>query len=104
MVRETNVVTSSLRRADAGGPFAWEVAIGRAVGGMPRASTAKCAEVYTVFKHDLERRVGSLPPETMLLVDRAPGLVLGLGQRARGNHTVPSSHEAIRSATINVGK
>jgi mRNA-degrading endonuclease toxin of MazEF toxin-antitoxin module len=67
---------TTVRRA--AGPYSWEVEVPRGVGGMPRASTAKCAEVYTLFKRDLEERIGTLPQEAMGRVDRAVCVALGV--------------------------
>jgi mRNA-degrading endonuclease toxin of MazEF toxin-antitoxin module len=61
-----------------GGPYDWEVEIRRGIAGLPAASVAKCNEVYTVFKHDLEAQVGSLPAPLMKSVDRALALALAL--------------------------
>lgn len=62
-----------------GGPYSWEVAIRRGVAGIPRSSTAKCAEVYTLWKSDLDERLGALPKSVMALIDGALAIVLGIG-------------------------
>lgn len=68
-------LTSSPR---AGGPYAWEVALPRGVAGLPAASTAKCAEVYTFFKESLTELIGTLPVEDMRRIDAALGVALSL--------------------------
>jgi mRNA-degrading endonuclease toxin of MazEF toxin-antitoxin module len=60
------------------GPYSWEVGIRRGVAGIPRSSTAKCGEVYTLWKSDLDERLGALPKSIMLLIDRALTITLGL--------------------------
>ena len=60
------------------GPYAWEVDIPRGAARLPRASVAKCAEIYTLFKDQLVTRVGSLPRALLERVDRALTVALGL--------------------------
>lgn len=67
---------TSVRRPD--GPYDWEVEVPRGAGGIPSASVAKCNEVYTVFKQDLKKQIGSLPAILMGRVDSALALVLAL--------------------------
>ena len=64
--------------ARGGGPYSWEVDIRRGVAGIPRSCTAKCAEVYTLWKSDLDERLGAVPKSVMTLVDRALTIALGL--------------------------
>lgn len=61
-----------------GGPFDWEVAVPRGSGGLPRGSVAKCAEVYTLAKDQLDEAIGMLPKTLMQRVDRALALALAL--------------------------
>ena len=68
-------LTSSKR---AGGPYEWEVEIARGTGGLDRGSIAKCAEVYTLYKEQLEAVAGTLPPPLMRNIDRALAVALGL--------------------------
>lgn len=56
----------------------WQVAIPRGVAGLPSPSTAKCAEIYTLWKDDLAEVVGTLPREYMSRVDAALGVALAL--------------------------
>jgi mRNA-degrading endonuclease toxin of MazEF toxin-antitoxin module len=49
---------TSVRRP--GGPYEWEVEIPRGNAGLDRTSVAKCAEVYTLWKDQLDRLVGTL--------------------------------------------
>jgi mRNA-degrading endonuclease toxin of MazEF toxin-antitoxin module len=62
----------------AGGPFDWEVEIPRRIGGLDRTSVAKCAEVYTLWKDQLETAAGTLPSAILRKVDRALCIALGL--------------------------
>ena len=64
--------------AACGGPFSWEVAVPRGVAGLPKASVAKCAEVYTLLKTQLSQRVGTLPPDYLADIDRALSVALDL--------------------------
>ena len=68
-------LTSALRPR---GPFDWEVEVARATAGLPRSSVAKCNEIYTIFKADLDRLIGTLPVDVMARIDRALELVLDL--------------------------
>lgn len=63
-----------------GGPFRWEVPVPRGVGGLPRASVIKCAEVYTFWKHDLIDVIGTLPATYLDRVNRALATALGLAR------------------------
>ena len=67
---------TSVRRA--GGPFDWEVEVAQGTAGLDRPSVAKCAEVYTLWKDQLESVVGTLPRSLMRSIDRALALALGL--------------------------
>lgn len=67
---------TSVRRAS--GPFPWEVELPRGTAGLPVASTAKCAEVYTVLKGQLAELVGTLPAAQMGSIDRALAVALAL--------------------------
>lgn len=49
-------------------------------GGLERDSVANAAQVLTVDKSRLARKLGSLSPERMRRVDRALMLSLGLGE------------------------
>jgi len=63
-----------------GEPYPWEVEIPRGGGAIPKGSVAKCAEVYTLFKRDLDERIGALSNPTMAEVDHALSVALGLRQ------------------------
>jgi mRNA-degrading endonuclease toxin of MazEF toxin-antitoxin module len=60
------------------GPFEWEVELPRGTAGLPRASVAKCQEIYTVFKAQLEGRAGAISRDLAAQVDRALAVALGL--------------------------
>ncbi len=55
----------------------WEVALPRGVATLPAASTAKCGEVYTIAKDQLEELAGTVPREHMVRIDAALALALG---------------------------
>lgn len=61
-----------------GGPFAWEVSIPKGTAGLPRASVAKCSEIYTLWKDQLQGPPASLPKAIMSRVDGALGIALDL--------------------------
>jgi mRNA-degrading endonuclease toxin of MazEF toxin-antitoxin module len=61
-----------------GGPFEWEVAIPRGVAGLSRSSVAKCSEIYTLWKEQLQGPAATLPRALMRNVDRALGIALDL--------------------------
>jgi mRNA-degrading endonuclease toxin of MazEF toxin-antitoxin module len=67
---------TSVRRL--GGPYEWEVSLPRGTGGLPLASTAKCNEVYTLFKAQLGELIGTLPRQSLREIDRALSVALGL--------------------------
>lgn len=66
---------TSVRRSS--GPFPWEVDLPRGTAGLRAASTAKCGEIYTLFKKDLRHLAGTLPGDMMSFVDRAMAVALG---------------------------
>jgi mRNA interferase MazF len=61
-----------------GGPFDWEVAIARGTASLDRASVARCGEVYTLTKDQLQTLVGAMPRDRMDQVDRALAVALSL--------------------------
>jgi mRNA interferase MazF len=61
-----------------GRDFDWEVALPKGTAGLRRASTVKCAEVYTLWKEQLQGPASTLPPDLMRRVDRALAIALGL--------------------------
>jgi mRNA interferase MazF len=65
-----------------GGPYAWEVPLSRGTAGLERASVAKCAEIYTVWKDKLRGPPSSVPRAIMDQVDRALAIALSLPHRA----------------------
>lgn len=67
---------TSVRRP--GGPFDWEVEVPKGGAGLAKASVVKCAEIYTVWKDQLQRLVGTLPAALMADVDHALVISLGL--------------------------
>jgi mRNA-degrading endonuclease toxin of MazEF toxin-antitoxin module len=67
----------------AGGPFDWEVTAPKGTGGLSRASTVKCGEIYTLWKQQLGSPLGTLPKSVMQEVDRSLAIALGIpGHRA----------------------
>jgi mRNA-degrading endonuclease toxin of MazEF toxin-antitoxin module len=48
-------------------------------GGLNRDSVAHCGHIYTVDKVRLGKRLGQLPPNLIVEVDRALASSLGLG-------------------------
>jgi len=60
------------------GPYDWEVNVPRGVARLPDASVAKCNEVYTIWKRELDGQLGTLPAAIMDQIDRALALVLAL--------------------------
>lgn len=61
-----------------GGPYEWEVAIPKGTAGLSRPSVAKCSEIYTLWKENLEGPAATLPHALMRKVDRALGIALNL--------------------------
>ncbi len=61
-----------------GRDFEWEVALPKGTAGLRRASVVKCAEVYTLWKEQLQGPAATLPGETMRRVNRALMIALGL--------------------------
>lgn len=68
-------LTSVRRSAE---PYSWEVEIPKRAGGIPKPSVARCAEIYTLWKDQLDKRCGTLPPEIMARVNRALAVALAL--------------------------
>lgn len=62
-----------------GEPYSWEVDLRRGAGGLKYQSIAKCAEVYTVLKDNLDELSGSLRRDEMVQIDRALSVALELG-------------------------
>lgn len=58
--------------------YPWEVRVPRGTASLPAESYFKCAEIYTVFKADLETVTGTLPRHLMDSVDAALALVMAL--------------------------
>jgi len=54
------------------------VALPKRTAGLPRASVVKCAEVYTLWKDQLQGPAATLPAADMRRVDRALAVALGL--------------------------
>lgn len=61
-----------------GGPYDWEVDLPRGTAGLDRSSVAKCGEIYTVWKEQLEGPPNTMPREIMGRVDRALAVALSL--------------------------
>lgn len=61
-----------------GRDFDWEVALPQGTAGLQRASVVKCAEIYTLWKEQLQGPAATLPPAAMQRVDRALAIALGL--------------------------
>lgn len=60
------------------GPYDWEVALTAGTAGLTRSSVAKCAEIYTLWKEQLQGPAGTLPRAKMAEVDRAVAVALSL--------------------------
>lgn len=65
-------ISSSVRR------YPINVVVEPPEGGLNRISTVKTSHILTISQQRLEKRLGTLGPETMRLVDRAIALSLGL--------------------------
>jgi mRNA-degrading endonuclease toxin of MazEF toxin-antitoxin module len=63
-----------------GRDYDWEVPLPKGTAGLPRASVAKCGEVYTLWKEDLEGPASTLPSSTMRRVDAALAVALGIAR------------------------
>jgi mRNA interferase MazF len=61
-----------------GSSYDWEVSLPRGTAGLERASVAKCAEIYTVWKDKLTGPPGTVPRAILEQVDRALALALSL--------------------------
>ena len=70
------VHVTSVRRP--GGPYDWEVDVPKGAGGLRKPSVVKCGEVYTLWRDQLDKLLGTLPKESMDKVDRALRISLGL--------------------------
>lgn len=73
------VVVHLTSKGRPGGPYPWEVPLPRGAGGLSRASIAKCAEPYTLWKDQLVEQCGALPDRHVRRIDDALALGLGLG-------------------------
>jgi mRNA-degrading endonuclease toxin of MazEF toxin-antitoxin module len=62
----------------AGGPYAWEAELPKGTGNLPHSSVAKCAEVFTLAKDQLESLIGAIPRLQMQRIDRALAIALSL--------------------------
>ena len=60
------------------GPYDWEVAFPRGTAGLERPSIAKCGEIYTVWKEQLQGPPSTVPRAIMHQVDRALSIALSL--------------------------
>ncbi len=60
------------------GPYDWEVVLPRGTAGLDRTSIAKCGEIYTVWKDQLQDAAGTVPGELMRQVDLALAVALSL--------------------------
>lgn len=61
-----------------GGPYDWEVAIPRGTARLDRPGIAKCVEIYTLWKEQLEGPSGTVPHAIMKKVDQALAVGLSL--------------------------
>ncbi len=61
-----------------GGPYDWEVSLARGTAGLKHASVAKCGEIYTLWKDQLDGAAGPLPAGMMRQIDRALAAALNL--------------------------
>ena len=70
---------TSVQRVGDGYP--WEVRLPRGAAGLPASSVAKCGEIYTLLKSELQVLAGTLPAEQVESVDRALSVALSLRYR-----------------------
>src|SRR5574341_499348 len=70
------VHVTSVKRLD--GPYEWEVSLPRGTAGLTRSSIAKCGEIYTLWKAQLQGPVGTVPRSIMNQVDCALAVALSL--------------------------
>ncbi len=61
-----------------GRDFDWEVSLPKGTAGLQRASVVKCAEIYTLWKEQLQGPAATLPAAVMRRVDRALMIALGV--------------------------
>ena len=61
-----------------GGPYDWEVSIPCGAAGLKQTSIAKCGEVYTLRKEQLDASAGTVPAAVMGRIDRALAIALHL--------------------------
>ncbi len=64
-----------------GGPYDWEVVLPRGTARLRRSSVVKCGEIYTIWKRQLERPLGTVPAHLMVRVDQALVVALSLHGR-----------------------
>lgn len=60
------------------GPYDWEVPLPRGTAGLQRSSIAKCGEIYTLWKSQLEGLLGTVPRDVMRKIDGALAVSLSL--------------------------
>lgn len=60
------------------GSYPWEVALPKGAANLPSRSTAKCGEVYTLLKDQLQERIGTLSRDDMKRIDAALRVALSL--------------------------
>jgi mRNA-degrading endonuclease toxin of MazEF toxin-antitoxin module len=60
------------------GPYDWEVPLPRGTARLERSSVVKCAEIYTLWKEQIQGPAGTLSPLLMRQVDRALAITLSL--------------------------
>jgi mRNA-degrading endonuclease toxin of MazEF toxin-antitoxin module len=60
------------------GPYDWEVTLPKGTAGLKRPSIAKCGEIYTLWKEQLQGPAGTVPTVLMSDVDRAVAVALSL--------------------------
>lgn len=68
-----------------GQDFDWEIPLPKGTAGLSRPSVVKCAEIYTLWKEQLEGPSATLPAEAMEQVDRALAMTLGLPRALAGD-------------------
>ena len=74
----TTIVPVTTLRRDSERVYPSEALIPQGVGGLRSTSLAMCHHVRTVARARLTRRIGSLPPEVMAMVDGALAVHLQL--------------------------
>lgn len=71
-------IVATITSAVSGKAYPTEVRLPTGAGGLPKESTVLLNQIKTIDRARLETRVGQLEPQTMLEVDKALKISLGL--------------------------